>query len=195
MPRSKEQLSKQGRSARTKGAAYERWVANTVSEWWGETFRRTPMSGGWAKSAIRGDIASIEKDTTFPFTVECKRQEIFDFYHFFNKPINCELRSWWWQADEDADYKKSGLIPMLLIRTNSRPTLAVVWRAVRISLEIQTPVCDFNCDDAKLSAVLFDSLLTIEKDQVLARLKILQTEAWSWYHDTFKEKPKCIEEV
>ena len=63
----REKRSKQ--YSRNKGVLFERKIAKMLSDWWGDTFSRTPLSGGWQKKReegkrVRGDIITPDN---FPF--------------------------------------------------------------------------------------------------------------------------------
>jgi len=89
-----------GKTSRRKGSTYERVVAAVLAEGWGEDFRRTPMSGGWAKEKVTGDIVPVsrEKDN-FPFSIECKNRK------------TLSVPAWLEQAKEDCPPEK---LPLLI---------------------------------------------------------------------------------
>lgn len=65
-----------GKTSRRKGASYERIVAQLLKSFWNEEFRRTPLSGGWAKKTITGDIIPVDRNRdNFPFSIECKNRK------------------------------------------------------------------------------------------------------------------------
>jgi len=82
-------MAKQGRGARNKGSNFERKIADMLSrKIYGEKgkFHRVPMSGGlhWSGNARScGDI--ICDNDKFPFVIECKNQEAWDFMQLFNQ--------------------------------------------------------------------------------------------------------------
>lgn len=64
------------KTSRRKGSSYERVVAQVLQSIWGEEFRRTPMSGGWSKKKVTGDIVPVDRKTdNFPFSIECKNRK------------------------------------------------------------------------------------------------------------------------
>ena len=88
-----------GKTSRRKGSSYERVVARILQSIWSEEFRRTPMSGGWAKKKITGDIVSVDRTTNnFPFSIECKNRK------------TLSIPAWLKQAIEDCPLIK---IPLL----------------------------------------------------------------------------------
>ena len=51
----KKARSRRGRSARAKGASFERTIAKLFQEKYGIEFTRTPMSGGFAKNKDKNE--------------------------------------------------------------------------------------------------------------------------------------------
>lgn len=99
----KIEMSKKGKSSRTKGAVYENSIAKRFLESWGVRLVRTPMSGGFQKSSdneeIRGDLSCLDKNTKFLLSPECKKQKTW------------KLREWFKQAKEDTP---KGKIPIVI---------------------------------------------------------------------------------
>lgn len=78
----KEQLSKskKGKSAKIKGASYERTIAKIFKKYLDIDLVRTPLSGGFAKQSdkaeeFRGDITSLDDTITFKLHIEAKCQK------------------------------------------------------------------------------------------------------------------------
>jgi len=99
-----------------KGDTFERDIAKEVSYWTGMEFKRTPMSGGWAKT---GDITpkNPKHMVKFPFNMELKNQEIFSVTQLMGMAMTDtwpkHIRAWWKQCIDDA--KKSKRTPLLLM--------------------------------------------------------------------------------
>jgi len=112
----KKKKEKKRKNSRKKGATFERDVAKLFSDWTGMKFRRTPMSGGWAKT---GDITPVnpKEMDDFRFNVECKNQQIWSFADLI-KDIHSGsgIESWWIQAANDAE--KSKKVPLLVFTRN-----------------------------------------------------------------------------
>ncbi len=107
-----------------KGRKGEREVARLCETWWkkvdkGCSFRRTPLSGGWADVEVRGHFkASGDLMTTsdnWPFTVEVKRREGFSIDNLF-KGKRTPAWAWWVQTVTAA--KEEDRVPMLWFRKN-----------------------------------------------------------------------------
>jgi hypothetical protein len=103
-------------NSRSKGSRFERAIAKDFSKWCGFTCKRTPMSGGWAKT---GDVTPKRpKDMVeFIFCAELKHQEGWSFSNsFLGKSPNKQIAKWWGQCQADA--KKSDRIPILIFTKN-----------------------------------------------------------------------------
>lgn len=113
--------SRRGKSAKEKGAQFERDIAKRFQERYGIELVRTPQSGGFAKNKtskgeeFRGDIVPVDKDINLKVHIECKSQKSWN------------LHSWLMQAKEDAPRKK---IPLVVFRRFKTPHIYVT-----ISLE------------------------------------------------------------
>ena len=99
----KKARSRRGRSARAKGASFERTIAKLFQEKYGIEFTRTPMSGGFAKNkdkseGFKGDIVPVDKTVNLNIHVECKSQKTW------------KMRDWLKQAKEDCPKDKTPLV-------------------------------------------------------------------------------------
>jgi hypothetical protein len=124
-----------GRKSKTKGRSFEQEVAKLFTDWAGSKFRRVPLSGGWQSSGVvTGDIflvaeyevASISDAprVRFPFSVECKKQEGWDFAQLFRDSEKCPLRLFWVQAASDADKIKK--LPVMIFSRNYLPIFIMI---------------------------------------------------------------------
>lgn len=154
--------------SRAKGATFERDVARQVSLWTGMDFKRTPMSGGWAKT---GDITpkNPEHMVKFPFNFELKNNEKLEFSHIFQAPKNKKtpIRKWWKQAFRDA--KKSGKIPVLIFTKSREEIFCMVQRSVFFRLGLNKTAVQVHTD--KHNVVLWQDLLDIPYADILKALK------------------------
>jgi len=122
---------------RKKGSKFERDIAKDVSKWTGVEFRRTPMSGGWAKT---GDITPKDPKemVDFPFNIECKNQQVFSSVMLIEASINGELskpmRAWWEQTLGDS--LKSKKIPLLVMTTVREPIYVMMTKSIFRSLDL-----------------------------------------------------------
>jgi hypothetical protein len=103
-----------------KGKRFELRVAKLLSEWSGLDLRRTPMSGAWASGT--GDLIPAVGELDFPFVVECKHEEGWEFDHLLNgKGL---FLGWIEQAVRQAQHKTelTGVLhwPLLVFTRNRR---------------------------------------------------------------------------
>ncbi len=65
-----------------------------------EFFVRTPGSGAWKKiskatnEASKSAVADIVTPNNFPFTIEAKKDESFEFRHLLDNYQDCTLAKW-----------------------------------------------------------------------------------------------------
>jgi len=115
------------RGAKKKGTRGERKLAGLLEEWCGLKFHRSPASGGlrWRDNAakVRGDL--ICEDESFPFSIEVKNRESWDFKTFMDG--GGKIFEWFDQAWADA--RATEKIPLLFITKNFSPYYAVFVRA------------------------------------------------------------------
>lgn len=112
-------------NSREKGKSFELKVSRILSEWWGMDFRRTPNSGGfhWRNDhRVAGDIIP-PPGAKFPFTVECKKHESWDFEQIVKNTGDVE--KFWQQACSDAE--RVQLKPMLIFSKNRSPDYVMMF--------------------------------------------------------------------
>lgn len=115
---------KKGVNGRRKGANYELKIAKLFGEAFGMEFRRTPLSGGWAKGnpGVSGDLVCMDLDPgAFPWHIECKRQEGWKLESIFTDKKEW-LNTWWKQASDECP---KGKRPVLVFGRNRVPDLAM----------------------------------------------------------------------
>ena len=110
-----EARSRKGRSARAKGASFERDVAKLIGKRYGISLTRTPMSGGFAKNkdkneGFKGDIVPVDKSVSLKVHVECKSQK------------TIKIKDWTKQAQEDCP---KGKVPCVFFREFGTPRIFV----------------------------------------------------------------------
>lgn len=111
-------------NSKAKGSRFERVVCKALQDWSGYEFSRTPASGGlrWKKTDnISSDIVCSDPKHAhkFPFSIEVKNYKDIKFEHLLTGNKTCKIREFWSQATGDA--KRSGKIPVLIMRYNSMP--------------------------------------------------------------------------
>lgn len=111
-----------GSKSRNKGAGFENQVAKLVSAALGAAYKRTPLSGGWAKGnkIAAGDLVPIDSEQRFCF--ECKKVEGWTLDGFFSG--NRALFSSWWK--QLLDECPVGILPVLVFSRNRAPIYAAV---------------------------------------------------------------------
>ena len=105
---------------KVKGHNCERKVAKMLSDWWGErdSFVRTPGSGAYArfvgedlKDRLRGDLITPKE---FPFFVECKCVEAFEFHLLLQSFEKSLFKNWF----DEMEKKCRNYYPMLIFSRN-----------------------------------------------------------------------------
>ena len=126
---------KRGRiNSRAKGASFERLIARELSSWCGFSCRRTPASGGWAKT---GDITPNDPKemVSFPFCLELKKRQDWDLLQLMTgRGLEGSIKSWWKQCLRDA--KQSKKMPLLLISKNHCDIYCMLRRSDFKKLEL-----------------------------------------------------------
>lgn len=112
-------------NSKQKGSEFERKVAKLLTEWSGQEFRRTPMSGAlhWENDErVISDIVP-PLNLGFPFSIECKKQEVpWDFDFMFKGTSS--IWEFWKQCSRDA--QSEGLEPLLIFNKNRRDIYAMM---------------------------------------------------------------------
>jgi len=98
-------FSKIGKSNRSRGAAYERKIAHTLTDGFGVKFKRSPRSGALLREGafngifLGGDLC-CEKD--FRFSIECKNCKDISIESVIKNPTTAPLVKYWCQCVYDA---------------------------------------------------------------------------------------------
>lgn len=100
----KAKYSRRGKNSKQKGANYERKLALRFKEHYGIELKRTPQSGGFAKTSekaddFRGDITLVDDRFIFKLHVEAKDRKTWS------------LKEWIRQAESDCP---EGRIPIVV---------------------------------------------------------------------------------
>lgn len=123
-----------GKRAKSKGRNFEGEVAKLFTKWSGSEFRRVPQSGGWDPSISSGDVFLVaeyeasrdprEPRVRFPLSLECKKQEGWDFVQLYKGDEKCPLHLWWKQTARDAKVSKK--LPALIFTRNYLPIFIMI---------------------------------------------------------------------
>lgn len=115
-----------------KGSAYERVIAKLFTEQYysddGE-FRRVPLSGGWDKRVVPGDLMALKYsgiddteglsmiiDKTFPFSIECKNYRDENVKHFFSGLYSNKSQMFDWLEQAENDASPSNKYPLVVFK-------------------------------------------------------------------------------
>lgn len=157
-------------SGRNKGSTFERHTAKEVSEWTGMEFKRTPMSGGWAKT---GDITPKNpKDMVkFPFNLELKNQESWTIPMLMKLEggkLPKKVAGWWKQCEDDA--KKSKRIPLLLMTKANEPVFLMMKTEQFRKLKLHKVVnASMKCGTKRV--ILWEEFLKIPYAKIVKTLR------------------------
>jgi len=105
-----------GRKSRDKGARFERDIAKKLTEASGKTWRRTPLSGGWAKEKVSGDLVCTESEAMLSFELKNQESWTFDSLPESQEPF----ATWWKQAEDAANQYKPPKLPAVIFTKNRR---------------------------------------------------------------------------
>lgn len=146
-------------NSKQKGNSFELKVAKILTDWSGEEFHRTPMSGALHWSNDKRVVSDIvpPNNMEFPFSIECKNQENpWDFDSIIKK--TSVLWKHWEQAESDA--MSEGLVPMLIFTRNYRDDYIAIpeniygilygdshHNLIRVGVKGKTPLVIFKFQD------------------------------------------------
>lgn len=165
-------------NGKAKGSKNERSVAKWLTEWTGEEFNRTPMSGGlrWLDaSRIAGDVVA-PVDSKFPFCIEAKSYKMIEVKSKLRS--NSIIFTFWRQCLRDAE--RVGKHPMLFIRKNGMAKDTHYIFVDRKMGEVIEPLCSSRAlaygqneqydimgfhSDSLLNSVDYGNLLTSINDK------------------------------
>lgn len=122
-------------NGKQKGNGFERKVAKKLTEWCGQKFNRTPMSGALRWDNDKRVVSDIvpPQSMKWPFSVECKCVES---SWEFNTLLENTATLWkhWEQADSDA--QREDMIPMLVFTKNYRNDFVAVYQETFSNLQL-----------------------------------------------------------
>ena len=155
-----------GKASRDKGARFERQIARDVRDWLGFdwTVQRNPGDRQKGEGGQAGDLV-ISGPFAFPFCIEAKH------YALWRPDIllhdgSALLLSFWRQASAQAE--SVGLVPLLLVKGDRRPTFAVLplWALRRLGWDWKTEIrLRVSVDDVgheRLAAVPWADLVDVD---------------------------------
>ena len=113
-----------GKKSRNKGANFERAIAKRLREWLGDdwTVKRNPTDRQKGKAGA-GEF-EIVGPFPFPFAIECKAHEAFDYGQLFRVPVTGPFEKFWEQAKDQAEAAEKR--PLLFLKRNNGPILVGV---------------------------------------------------------------------
>ena len=99
----KDKRVRRGKTARQKGSQYERTIAKKFQERYGVELKRTPQSGGFAKTSekaddFRGDITIVDTKQMLKLHIECKSHKTWS------------LPKWLKQSEEDCPEDRTPVV-------------------------------------------------------------------------------------
>ena len=110
-----------GKKSRNKGANFERAIATRLRQWLGDdwTVKRNPTDRQKGKAGA-GEF-EIVGPFSFPFAIECKAHESFDYGQLFRVPVTGPFGGFWQQAKDQAEAAEKR--PLLFLKRNNGPIL------------------------------------------------------------------------
>lgn len=141
------------KTARQKGKEFERKTAAILAKWYGKEVRRVPTSGAWDPKRFPGDLYS---DATFPFCVECKKNEAWNERLFFSK-TGSFLVPWWKQCLTSTLSCERQLFPILVFSRDFSP----VYSYLELDPEFPDVFSDIRLPDTVLLLESFGPTLRI----------------------------------
>ena len=121
-----------GQRSKSKGKKAEKEFCELLDVWCNvapKTFAPSRASGGWRyqkKSLEPGDVVSRYPETTqgFPFIIDIKNREKWDFMEWFSRRQIPAFLQWWLELEAEAS-QFPHLVPMLVITRNNAPFIVV----------------------------------------------------------------------
>lgn len=142
-------MATRGRGSKSKGSNFERQIAKTLSRYFfgvDDRLKRTPLSGGFSKS-YKGDIFEdlsvkisddpvISNTPQWPFSVECKKQEVpLDIPSLLSD--NSVFWKFWDQCSSQIKgTPEAGKIPMLIFSKNNIKPMVCLPAEILMSISL-----------------------------------------------------------
>lgn len=152
-----------GRKSKDKGADFERLVAKMFANVYGMLFRRTPLSGGWAKDAdvAAGDLVCVD-DPDFGYCVECKKEEGWCLESLFTDK-HAWFDAWWKQLVEECPEDKE---PLLVFSRNYMPIFVAVRSAAIYGFSFQFLFLHHESEEQAIVVALLEDFLEWDTENV-----------------------------
>lgn len=160
------------KNPKEKGNDHERKVAKLLSEWSGQKFMRTPMSGAihnFKDKRVVSDIVAPLSLGDWPFSIECKKVENSWEFNAFIEGTSQTLKEHWKQCVDDSEREE--LVPMLVFTKNYRDIYVMITKDTFCQLEIE-PVSYINLiyKEQDLVIMKFNELLSlISVDELISK--------------------------
>lgn len=147
-------------NSKQKGSDFERKVAKMLSDWSGEKFMRTPMSGAihnFKDKRVVSDIVAPLSIGEWPFSIECKKVECSWSFNTFIEGTSQTLKEHWKQCCEDSD--RESLVPLLVFNKNYRDVYAMVKQSTFETLGVNIDNIQLNTQAYQVTIFRFADLL------------------------------------
>ena len=147
-------------NSKAKGSLFERKVSKLFTAWCGYVVKRTPSSGGLMKT---GDIFPIKPEdmVSFPFSVELKNRQAWDFKDLLEGSRNSGIFLFWEQCLKDA--LTSDKTPLLIFTKNSLPNYCMMLSTDMDKLNISNKLrSNYLKTSDGYCVFLLDDLLNID---------------------------------
>lgn len=175
--KTEQPTTKKRKNSRAKGAGYERKICKALTPWWDCEFHRVPASGGlrWKQdNRVTGDIVVQEDVKDFPFVIECKKREGWNFEQLIKG--TGEVVSWWEQNNNDLErLSDSTKHPLVIFSKNLSPDYYMIrlddFKALKLPKKNYfTTTLQVGKEIHPVAIGFFDDLLSIPKEKVIMRL-------------------------
>lgn len=167
-------------NSKNKGSEFERKVAKMLTEWSGQEYHRTPMSGAlhWKNDKrVVSDIVPPQDlvDRGWPFSLECKKVEDAQWeFSAFIEGTSMTLKDHWKQCYEDA--QREQMIPLLIFSKNRRDTFVMMEHSVFENLGINPENhVNFVLSHHNLVIMKFSEMLSLISVEELLSKNLLET--------------------
>lgn len=129
LPTKEETQRRAGRSARTKGQAFERKIAKALQDWWPGRyeFRRSPQSGGSVLKEgfdMAGDICTNAPDFLYHLELKNTPSQWTGLHQYFTS----EKFALWDYLDQAEKDRPKNKIPLVIFTRTGQPTFCASYK-------------------------------------------------------------------